>query len=137
MEHNLVEAVYYINMDKSVERRQLMQKVLKDEVFDSMDKHRITGVDGSRKDILPYLESNLKNIKITKTFTAKTYACLLSHLNALLEFSKSKYNIALILEDDLSLEYKKYWQEDLNTCVRNAPSDWEILQLYYFSYYFR
>jgi GR25 family glycosyltransferase involved in LPS biosynthesis len=132
MEHNLVEAVYYINMDKSVERRQLMKKVLKDEVFDSMEKHRITGVDGTRKDILPYLYSQLQNIKIAKQYTTKTYSCLLSHLHALLEFSKSKYEIALIVEDDLSLDYKKYWQEDLNTCIRNAPSDWEILQLYYF-----
>ena len=128
---NLIEAVYYINMNKSVERNRLMQKVLKDDIFDSMKKHRITGVDGTRKDILPYLHSNLKNVSISKRYTAKTYACLLSHLRALLAFSKSNYNIALILEDDISLEYKKYWQEDLNTCIRNAPSDWEIIQLYY------
>jgi GR25 family glycosyltransferase involved in LPS biosynthesis len=125
---DLIEAIYYINMDKSVERNNLMKKVLQDKVFDTMKKHRITGVNGTRKDILPFLASNLKNMY---NKNPKIYACLLSHLFALLEFSKSNYDIALIVEDDLSLEYKKYWQEDLNTCVKNAPSDWEIIQVSY------
>ena len=30
------------------------------------------------------------------------------------------------------MKYKKYWKTDLETCVCNAPKDWEILQLYYF-----
>jgi GR25 family glycosyltransferase involved in LPS biosynthesis len=131
MEHNLVEAIYYINMDKSVERRRSMQTVLKDEAFDSMDKHRITAVDGTRKDIVPFLHKHLKGMDKKNIRFTKMYSCLLSHLNALLEFSKSKYEIALIVEDDLSLDYKKYWQEDLNTCIRNAPSDWGIIQVSY------
>ncbi len=131
MEHNLIEAVYYINMDRSVDRRRSIETVLKDKVFDSMKKYRIKGVDGKQKDILPYLHSQLKNIKINKKYTTKVYGCLLSHLHALLEFSKSNHDIALIAEDDLSLDYKKYWQEDLNTCIRNAPSDWGIIQLAY------
>jgi GR25 family glycosyltransferase involved in LPS biosynthesis len=88
MENNLVEAIYYINMDKSLERRRSMQTVLKDEVFDSMKKHRITAIDGMRPDILPFLHKHLKNMK--NEHLTKMYACLLSHLNALLEFSKSK-----------------------------------------------
>ena len=127
---DLIEAIYYINMDKSVERNNWMKKVLQDEVFDNMKKHRITGVDGTRKDIFPFLESNLKNMNKNQHHI-KIYACLLSHLFALLEFSKSNYDIALIVEDDLSLDYKKYWQEDLNTCIQNAPSDWEIIQVSY------
>ncbi len=131
MEHNLIDAIYYINMDKSVERRRSMEAVLKDKVFDSMKKYRITAVDGARTDILPYLHSQLKNVKITRKYTAKLCSCFLSHLHALLEFSKSKHDIAMIVEDDLSLDFKKYWQEDLNTCIRNAPSDWGIIKLSY------
>jgi GR25 family glycosyltransferase involved in LPS biosynthesis len=129
MENNLVEAIYYINMDKSLERRRSVETVLKDEVFDSMKKHRITAIDGMQPDILPFLHKHLKNMK--NEYPTKIYACLLSHLNALLEFSKSKYEIALIVEDDLSLDYKKYWQEDLNTCIQNAPPDWGIIQVSY------
>jgi GR25 family glycosyltransferase involved in LPS biosynthesis len=114
MEENLIEAVYYINMDKSVERRRSMEAVLKDKVFDSMKKYRIPGVDGGRNDILPYLHSQIQNIKITKKYNTKVYGCLLSHLHALLEFSKSNYEIALIVEDDLSLDYKKYWQSKMD-----------------------
>ena len=59
---DLIDAIYYINMDKSVERNTWMKKVLQDDVFDTMKKHRITGVDGTRKDIVPFLETNLQNI---------------------------------------------------------------------------
>jgi GR25 family glycosyltransferase involved in LPS biosynthesis len=125
---NKIDAIYYINMNKSKDRYALMQKVLKDEVFDSMKKYRIPGVDGMRKDVIPYLHSKLKNINLQK-YPPNIYCCLLSHLNTLLEFSKSDHDIALIVEDDLSLDYKKYWKEDLSACIKNAPKDWGILQL--------
>ena len=123
-----IDAVYYINLDRSKERRHLMKALLKDETFDSMKRHRIKAIDGSRKDIIPYLHSKFENLDLTK-HDPKIYCCLLSHLNAIVEFSKSPYSIALIVEDDLSLDYKKYWQEDLTTCIRNAPKDWGILQV--------
>ena len=130
MEHNLIEAVYYISMNKSVERRKLLKNVLNDEVFDSMKKHRIEAIDGLRKDSVPYLNKHLKNMQFD-LYNTKVYGCLLSHLNTLLEFSKSNYDIALIVEDDLSLEYKQYWQKSLNTCIQDAPADWEIIQVAY------
>ena len=47
------------------------------------------------------------------------------------QFLKSSHSIALILEDDISLEYKPYWQTTLQDCIRNAPEGWELLQLSY------
>jgi GR25 family glycosyltransferase involved in LPS biosynthesis len=128
MKNDLIEVLYYINLSRSVQRRKTIKQTLKDETFNEMKKYRINAVDANKPNIVEYLHSKMSNINLSK-YTIKEYCCLLSHLNTILEFSQSNYNIALICEDDLSLDYKQYWQEDLNTCIQNAPQDWEILQL--------
>ena len=35
----------------------------------------------------------------------------------------------LICEDDLTFELKKYWKSNVEDVVKNAPSDWGIIQL--------
>jgi GR25 family glycosyltransferase involved in LPS biosynthesis len=59
------------------------------------------------------------------------YSCLLSHLKAFIQFSKSPYSTAIIFEDDVSFDFKPYWQTSLQECIKNAPKDWEILQISY------
>jgi len=121
--------VYWINLDRSTERRQNMLKVLKDPVFDGMVKHRVKAIDGklvTKEEI----ESTFENVD--KEQSVKEYCCFLSHIKALRQFLKSSHSIALILEDDISLDYKPYWQETIQDCIRNAPEDWEILQLCFF-----
>jgi GR25 family glycosyltransferase involved in LPS biosynthesis len=126
--NNIIDVVYYINLNRSTQRRKTMKKILKDETFKHMKKYRIKAIDGNKPNILPYLQSKIVNMNLN-TLSIKEYCCLLSHLNTILQFSQSEHEIALICEDDLSLDYKKYWQEDLNTCIQNAPNDWGILQL--------
>ena len=98
-------AVYWINMDRSTERRENMLKVLKDPVFDGMAKHRVKAVDG--KKMTEQQLSVLGSINLKK-HTIIEYSCLLSHLKALTQFSKSDFSLALILEDDVCLDYKPY-----------------------------
>lgn len=128
MKNNLIDAIYYINLTRSIQRRKTLKQTLKDETFKGMKKYRIPGVDANKSNILDYLHNKMSNINLEK-YSIKEYCCLLSHLNAILKFSQSNDSIALICEDDLSLDFKPYWQEDLNTCIKNAPNDWEILQL--------
>ena len=123
-------AVYWINLDRSTERRENMLVLLKDHTFDGMAKHRVKAYDGGDPDD----ENKMKKI-IDMTYpgvTVKEYACVLSHLKAILTFSKSNHEYALILEDDVTLEYKPYWKITMQDCIRNAPEDWEILQLCFF-----
>ena len=61
-----------------------------------------------------------------------------THLNAIQTYSNIsadlvKYGIALICEDDLSLDFSKYWKHDIKSVIDNAPVDWEIIMLGYFS----
>ena len=126
-----INSIYWVNLDRSTERRSSMNEVLKDEVFDDMKKHRVKAFDGLDPKFENYLQKNVENINLDK-MSLKSYACLLSHIKAIQEFVKSGDDIAIIFEDDLSMEFKKYWKTDLETCICNAPKDWEILQLYYF-----
>jgi len=119
-------AVYWINLERSKERREKMIEVLKDSAFDGMAKHRVEAIDGkhiTKKELHSHFENLPKKYKINEV------CCLWSHLKALYEFSKSKHTYALILEDDSSLEFKPYWKETIQSCVDRAPSDWEIIQL--------
>jgi hypothetical protein len=37
------------------------------------------------------------------------------------------------LEDDISMEFVKYWNKSISTIIKNAPSDWNIIMLTYIS----
>lgn len=59
----------------------------------------------------------------------KQISCLLSHIKAVKEFLKSKRDICIIAEDDLSFEYCKFWDKSFNNYITDLPADWECLQL--------
>jgi GR25 family glycosyltransferase involved in LPS biosynthesis len=59
------------------------------------------------------------------------YACMLSHLDTINMFSKTNYNVALIMEDDLTMELRPYWRKSIKEVIDGAPKDWEIIQLCY------
>ena len=122
-------AVYWINLERSKERREKMIEVLKDSAFDGMKKKRVEAYDGKDPEVVKKMRTM---IQITNKATVKEYACLLSHLKTILLFSKSNYEYALILEDDASLEYKPFWKKTFMECIKEAPYDWEILQLCFF-----
>jgi GR25 family glycosyltransferase involved in LPS biosynthesis len=123
---NGIDIVYWINLDRSPDRRESMEKMFKDSVFDGIPQKRISGVDGKKDNIYEMIE--------VKEYSANDseYGCLLSHLNAIKEFNESNYEIALILEDDCTLELKKYWKKSIKQIIQNAPSDWEIIMLSYY-----
>jgi GR25 family glycosyltransferase involved in LPS biosynthesis len=123
---NGIDVVYWINLDRSPERRENMEKMFKDNAFSGIPQKRISAVDGNNED------------KVYDLFTVynynvgpKEYACTLSHLNAIKQFNESNHDIALILEDDCTLELKKYWKKSIREIMQNAPSDWEIIMLNY------
>ena len=124
-----VDVIYWINLDRSTVRRQKMEKMFKDEVFKGIDIVRVSAVDGKTANIKKILNDNFSNL--SNKYTDIEYSCLLSHLNAIKTFNKSDYQNALIMEDDMTLEYKKYWKITIKECASNAPTEWEILQLNY------
>ena len=122
--------VYWINLERSKERRKNMLELLKDPVFNGMTKHRIEAYDGGD----PNVEKKMRTmIPMSDKLSVKEYACLLSHLKTILSVSKSNHEYALILEDDASLEYKPYWKTTIMQCIHGAPYDWDIIQVCFFA----
>jgi GR25 family glycosyltransferase involved in LPS biosynthesis len=124
---NCIDIIYWINLDRSENRRKNMLNIL-DNI--QIPNQRINAIDGKMLSN-NHIYDRLKGINKMRTKTE--YACLLSHLDTIKLFSNSPYVNALILEDDISLEYAKYWNKSICDIIKNAPTDWEIIMLNYIS----
>jgi len=125
-----VDVIYWINLDRSEDRKKSMEEMFEDSVFNGKKIIRISAVDGKSPDIDNIINSNFEKVYLDK-YTKIEYACALSHVNALRKFAKSEHQIALIMEDDMTLEYKPYWKKSIKEIINNAPEDWNIIQLTY------
>ena len=120
--NRIVFPVYYINLDRSIERNRNM--------VDQLSKYninykRISGIDGKKLSNL-YKGSyyfNLYNLK------AGELGCLLSHLKAILQAYKDGLSEVVIMEDDTSLELMPLWKYSLPECIEPLQN-WNIIQLY-------
>jgi GR25 family glycosyltransferase involved in LPS biosynthesis len=124
---NCIDIIYWINLERSVDRKNNMDKLLS---TINIPSQRINAIDGKNiSDDDLYKNFN----QIQKARSKVEYACLLSHLNSVKTFSESPYNVALILEDDISTEYLQYWNKTICQIISEAPIDWEIIMLNYVS----
>jgi GR25 family glycosyltransferase involved in LPS biosynthesis len=121
-----IDIIYWINLDRSIDRRNHMEKVFQDPVFQNIQIERMSAVDGKNPSIV-YPKLNF----MYKQKNDYEYACMLSHLETIRRFSRTNYEVALIMEDDITLEFKKYWRKSVREIMENAPPDWEIIQLCY------
>ena len=98
---------YWINLEQDITRR--------NSILDQFKKY------------------NIKNVRIEaiagSTTKGKIIACTQSHIKAINTFMTTNNNFAIICEDDLSFEWIKYWNKNIDQIILNAPSDWEIIQL--------
>jgi GR25 family glycosyltransferase involved in LPS biosynthesis len=119
-----IDRIYWINLDRSLDRKKNMEFFLKDL---SISNERIVASDGLNDPNI------LSNFVLKDGITQKTniYACMLSHLRAIQTFWESGLETALILEDDTSLSFMKYWNDDIKNILSNAPQNWEILMMSY------
>lgn len=122
---NGIDIIYWINLDRSIDRKNRMDIMLNNI---PIKNQRISAIDGKLE---TYDTIKQKINTPSYTGTLSEYGCLLSHLNTILLFSKSTYNIALILEDDASLDFMKYWDKSIQQIIDEAPKDWEIIMLHY------
>ena len=124
---NYIDIIYWINLDRSTERRKNMENILK---YIKISNIRISASDGK---ILSYDKIYNRFRNINDEQSKIEYACLLSHFDTIKTFMNSHYNNALILEDDITLEYLKFWNKTLCEIIQKAPYDWEIIMLNYVS----
>jgi hypothetical protein len=131
---NNIDKIYWINLDESIKRRENMIHILNNFNIKNI---RINAINGKLEENIcnKYFYCETNNYP---KFSNKEYAILLSHLNTIELFLKTnenelKYNNALILEDDISFDFINYWDKDLKNIIDNAPLDYDIIMLSYFS----
>jgi len=121
-----VDVIYWINLDRSSDRRMQMSHVFQDPTFQNMKIERVSAVDGKKPDaVYPRLKFMYKQKNDYE------YACMLSHLDTIRKFSQTNFDVALIMEDDITMELRPYWRKSVQEIIDGAPSDWEIIQLCY------
>ena len=115
--------IYWINLDRSPERRTQMENQLKEH---NIDNHqRIEGIDGKNLDFSEYKD------KCTD-ITVYELGCTLSHLKAIETAHNNGDEYALIFEDDCSFEYVQYQKHSIDELIEKMNkdhADWNILQL--------
>jgi len=118
--------IYVINLDKDKERLNKITEDLKPNEFT-----RVEAVYGPEIDIMSNNDINI----LAKYFTPKSVlgACL-SHKKATKQFYEtSSKEYGLILEDD-AVPVNKNYIEEIESLIKNTPSDWDIIKLEYFPY---
>lgn len=144
--------IYYINLDRSSDRRDWLEGQFQKFGLDNVQ--RIRGIDGDKvRDETNNTPTNIiKNsqliyqngddkLRITiinpdmnpdekYPLSLGQLGCCLSHLRAIQTSYRSGDNYALILEDDCYLGTVPLWEKNITEIMREAPSDWEIIKLW-------
>ena len=124
-----VDIVYWINLERAKERKKNMEQLFTDPVFQGIETKRIQAYDAKKGNVRSKFVFTPDMTSRNNFVTDTEYACLYSNLESIREFSKKDKKVALILEDDVTLEYKKYWMKSIKTIIQKAPKDWEIIKL--------
>jgi len=111
---NYIDHVVWINMDKSVDRKMHMEKLL-----ENIPNTRISAIDVSKIN---------ENSNINKCTTYQELCCTLSHIKAIstLEHMYGKY--FCVCEDDIGFNNLILFDDNLQDIIENAP-DFDILMI--------
>ena len=120
--------IFYLNLKKHNLRNNNTINILNN--FD-IEYKRVEGIYGNEIENIKSVFFNEKQTINNNTNTE--YAVLLSHLNVIRNAEKEEGKYFLILEDDICLDFMDYWKKSIKEIINEAPSDWEIIMLNYFT----
>lgn len=119
---------YYINMDRSKDRREYFEKHMKDYKIEKYK--RIKAIDGkkisnTKSGYVDGIKYSNKDKKCTKAELAIT----ISHLLAIRQAKKDGCEVAMIMEDDCEMTLVPYWKKSITQIVEELPEDCDIFLL--------
>lgn len=125
-------AVYYINLDRSFDRRMSIEKMCN---MNDIKSERVQGVDGKLLNLDdPKYEKALKKIKwwflIENKKNVGHFGCYLSHMKVFKRFLETDKKYCLIMEDDAEFIVNDIKKEIIKN-IKNLPRGWDILLLGY------
>ena len=125
--------VLYINLERSKYRNNNMIERLQ---ALNINYYRVNGIDMDNIDKNALKDGECQGIKYhinnNKLFSPrqKEIAIILSHLTAVEYVLTQKYNMAIIMEDDMSFQYIDDWNKTIQNILKTAPDNWSILKLH-------
>ena len=125
-------AMYYINLDRSTNRKRSMEIM---SAKQGINPERFSGIDGKLLDLDdPKYEKALKKIKwwflIENRKNVGHFGCYLSHMAVFEKFLKTDKEYCFILEDDAEILVTDIKREIIKN-MNNLPRGWDILLLGY------
>lgn len=125
-------AIYYINLDRSLDRRKYIEKSC---YYQGIVAERFPGIDGKLLNLDdPKYEKALRKIKwwflIENRKNVGHFGCYLSHMEIYNKFLKTDKQYCFILEDDAEFIVPNIKNEIVKN-MKNLPNDWDILLLGY------
>ncbi len=115
---DIFHTCYYINLDRSRDRRKVMEKVYK-------NLKRIKGVDGKK------MRRRSGSRRVNKLSNGEL-GCLQSHIRAIRRAYQDGAEEALIMEDDIFIDFKKFWVKNIRQVVnpKRYPKNAECIILH-------
>jgi GR25 family glycosyltransferase involved in LPS biosynthesis len=117
---NFISKILWINLERSVDRKNYMENLLKNINIENI---RINAIDGKNDNI-----RNIINIPFTRDLSNYEIACTLSHIKAINYLNKIDGNFFMICEDDITLNNLILFNTNLNDIILNSP-EFDILIL--------
>ncbi len=117
---NYVSEIVWINLDRSMERRDHMENLFRNLAIKNT---RISAIDGKREDV----RNMIKNVEINEEMSNYEIACTLSHIKAINYLSRISGDYFMVCEDDISFDNVGLFNIDLKKIIIDAPSDFDIL----------
>jgi len=119
---NFINGIAWINLDRSRDRKEYMEKLLKQI---NIPNFRISALDGKTyKDI----KSIYGDIPLQKELTNSEIACTLSHIKAINYLKDIPGDYFIVCEDDISFENIVLFDKDLETIIKECPK-FDILMI--------
>jgi GR25 family glycosyltransferase involved in LPS biosynthesis len=112
--------VYWINLDRSYDRRKNMTDMFSKYKIENI---RINGYDGK-------ILNSYKDIECTSYITDCELGCTLSHLTAIKTAYENNEEYAIIMEDDIIIDYCDSWKHKICEIIDIVHDDWEIIKLH-------
>jgi len=116
---NFIDHIVWINLDRSINRKENMEKILLDI---EIKNTRINAIDGKLDDVRNMI------CPIETKITDCEIACTLSHIKAINYLNNLEGDYFMVCEDDISFNNIYLIDEDLETIIKNSP-EFDILLL--------
>ncbi len=113
---NFISKIAWINLDRSTDRSNYMNNILKDI---NIKNERISAIDGKFNNV----ESIVSKLNLNRKLSNTEIACTLSHIKAINSFKNEHGDYFMVCEDDISFSNLVHFRNvDLQKIIKSAPN---------------